>query len=165
MIHSLGNKIFSGQEICHGEQLIEELTPVWLAPYAARLSSRQSKRRSHGQGDGSQQRLLRSVAYSCTAPVSPLNVNRCRNVMHDLSCVAAIRLQKEGEFMRSATLAHRVAENALAAIAEKVLLLVTRQWLTEPVVMRWHVAILGACNGIGHRGVANQTRLLNRWRR
>ncbi|QIK38951.1 hypothetical protein GWK36_14205 [Caldichromatium japonicum] len=67
------------------------------------------------QGDGDP--LVGAIADAKTAPMAALDVDRCRDVVHDLAGVAAIGLQEEGRFVRATALANRIVEeDALGAV-------------------------------------------------
>jgi hypothetical protein len=95
---------------------------------------------------------LGPVTNAEATPMAALDVDRRRDVVHDLTGIAAIGLQQEGLLVRPAALAHRVIEESLGAVVHEIDLFVSGQRLREFPVVRRHIAVAVDADGV-HRAM------------
>lgn len=88
---------------------------------------------------------------------------RYRQIVHQLSSIAAVGLQQQALLMTAAAYASAVIEQPFAAIVRGVMGLITGERQAERRIVGGHVTFWGAGDGIDHALVLGQQRLLDAW--
>jgi hypothetical protein len=101
------------------------------------------------------------VPQAQPAPVSALDDDRHRQVVHQFTGVARVRLQQNGLLMTATTDAGAIIKFAFGAVIHCIDGCIAGQRLAEHLIVRWHIALLRAGNGKYQPFMALEQRLLN----